>query len=58
MPTQVTNYQCPTCTGPLHFAGESGKLECEYCGAAFAVSEIAALYAAKAANAQANTEAA
>lgn len=33
MPTQVTNYQCPGCTGPLHFVGASGKLECEYCGA-------------------------
>ena len=25
MPTQVTNYQCPTCTGPLHFDGSSGN---------------------------------
>lgn len=47
MPTQVTNYQCPTCTGPLHFAGESGKLECEYCGGKFDVAEIEALYAEK-----------
>lgn len=30
MPSQVTNYQCPACTGPLHFAGDSGKLECDY----------------------------
>ena len=47
MPTQVTNYQCPTCTGPLHFVGESGKLECEYCGASYDVAEIEALYAEK-----------
>ena len=47
MPTQVTNYQCPACTGPLHFAGGSGKLECEYCGASYDVAEIEALYAQK-----------
>ena len=32
MPTQVTNYQCPACTGPLHYSAKSGKLECDYCG--------------------------
>ena len=47
MPTQVTNYQCPACTGPLHFVGGSGKLECEYCGASYDVAEIEALYAEK-----------
>ena len=47
MTTQVTNYQCPACTGPLHFAGGSGKLECEYCGASYDVAEIEALYAEK-----------
>ena len=47
MPTQVTNYQCPACTGPLHFVGASGKLECEYCGASYDVAEIEALYAQK-----------
>ena len=55
MPAQVTNYQCPSCTGPLHFSGSSGKLECEYCGTAFDVAEIEALYAdneTKAAEAQ------
>ena len=31
MPTQVTNYQCPACTGPLHFSAETGKLVCDYC---------------------------
>ena len=47
MPTQITNYQCPACTGPLHFAGASGKLECEYCGASYEVAEIEAMYAEK-----------
>ena len=47
MPSQVTNYQCPSCTGPLHFVGETGKLECDYCGSSFDVAEIEALYAEK-----------
>ena len=47
MPAQVTNYQCPSCTGPLHFVGASGKLECDYCGASYEVAEIEALYAEK-----------
>ena len=51
MPTQVTNYQCPACTGPLHFVGASGKLECDYCGSTYDVAEIEALYAEKEAKA-------
>lgn len=51
MATQVTNYQCPACTGPLHFVGSSGRLECEYCGSTFDVAEIEALYAEKEAKA-------
>lgn len=47
MASQVTNYQCPNCTGPLHFVGASGKLECEYCGQSFEVAEIEARYAEK-----------
>ena len=47
MSTQITNYQCPACTGPLHFVGSSGKLECEYCGSTYDVAEIEALYAEK-----------
>ena len=27
MATQITNYQCPACTGPLHFVGRTGRLE-------------------------------
>lgn len=58
MAIQVTNYKCPACTGPLHFVGASGKLECDYCGSNFEVSEIEALYAKKEESATAVTEAA
>ena len=51
MATQITNYQCPACTGPLHFVGESGRLECDYCGSSFDIAEIEALYAEKEAKA-------
>ena len=47
MPSQVTNYKCPSCTGPLHFSSETGKLSCDYCGSSFDVAEIEALYAEK-----------
>ncbi len=45
MPAQITNYKCPACTGPLHFVGASGKLECDYCGSTYDVQEIEAMYA-------------
>ena len=58
MPSQVTNYQCPSCNGPLHFSGSTGKLECDYCGSSYEVSEIEKLYAEKeAAAAQAKEDA-
>ncbi len=44
MAKNVKNYQCPSCTGPLHFVGKSGKLECDYCGASYTIEEIEALY--------------
>ncbi len=47
MSAQITNYQCPACTGPLHFSAESGKLECDYCSGSFTPEEIDALYAEK-----------
>ena len=47
MSAQLTNYQCPSCTGPLHYVGASGKLECDYCGSCYDVTEIEALYAEK-----------
>lgn len=58
MPTQVTNYQCPACTGPLHYSAKSGKLACDYCGLSFDVAEIEALYARKEAEAAAAKQAA
>jgi uncharacterized Zn finger protein (UPF0148 family) len=44
MATQLTNYQCPACTGPLHFDGASGKLVCDFCGSSYDTAEIEALY--------------
>ena len=58
MPAQVTNYQCPSCTGPLHYSGASGKLECDYCGSSYTVAEIEALYKEKEAKAAAAQQAA
>lgn len=55
MPAQVTNYQCPNCTGALHFVSASGKLECEFCGSTFDVAQIEALYAEKNEQAAAQT---
>ena len=45
MGTQLTNYQCPSCTGPLHYSGTTGKMECEYCGTSYEPSAIEELYA-------------
>lgn len=45
--------KCPACTGPLHFVGESGKLECDYCGSTYDVAEIEALCAGQEAGAKA-----
>ena len=47
MASQVTNYKCPACTGPLHFVGASGKLECDFCGGKYDVADIEKLYAEK-----------
>ena len=49
MATGIDTYQCPACTGPLHFGAGSGKLECEYCGSSYEVAEVEAFYAKKAA---------
>ena len=45
MADKITNFQCPACTGPLHYDGESGRLRCDYCGSLFTVKEIEELYA-------------
>lgn len=47
MADQVTNYQCPACTGPLHFDGKIGKLKCDYCGSTFTVEEVEKLFREK-----------
>ena len=47
MADQISNYQCPACTGPLHYDGKLGKLLCDYCGSSFSVQEIEALYKEK-----------
>lgn len=41
---QVTNYQCPACTGPLHFSSKENKLKCDYCGSVYEVSQIDAMF--------------
>ncbi len=52
MASQVTNYQCPACTGPVAFSSQSGNLECSYCGASYTVAEMEAEYAQKNTNAE------
>ena len=56
MAENVTNYKCPACTGPVHFNGASGKLECDFCGSSYTVEEIEQRYAEK--NAEADAKAA
>lgn len=47
MASQVTNYQCPACTGPLNFDPQTGRLGCEFCGSSFEPAYIEELYAPK-----------
>lgn len=47
MPNELTNYQCPNCTGPLHFSEETGLLQCDYCEGTFTVEAVEAAYAQK-----------
>lgn len=54
MSTQITNYQCPACTGPLHFDEQSGLLRCDYCESSYTVQEVEELFAEK--NAQAEQQ--
>ena len=56
MAEKTTNYQCPACTGPLHYDGASGKLVCDYCGSAYNVKDIEARYAKKQASADTAAE--
>lgn len=50
MATKINTYQCPACTGPLHFGAGSGNLECEYCGSSYTIAEVEAFYAKKTAS--------
>lgn len=43
----ITNYKCPACTGPLHYAGASGMLECDYCGSKYKIEDMNKLYSDK-----------
>lgn len=52
VPAQITNFKCPSCTGPLRFDGETGRVVCDYCGGSFTVQEIEALYNDKIEDAQ------
>ena len=56
MALQVTNYQCPACTGPLRFDNDAGKLLCDYCGSVFETEQIEELYADKDSAAQTAAE--
>jgi len=47
MPTELTNYQCPACSGPLHFDSASGKLKCDYCDSEFEPEAVERIYADK-----------
>lgn len=47
MASQVTNYKCAACTGPLHYVGASNKLECDYCGSTYDLAEMEAAYQGK-----------
>ena len=47
MPSQITNYQCPSCNGPLHYDGNSGALVCDYCGRKYSANEIESYYSLK-----------
>ena len=40
----AANYQCPACGGPLHFVGETGRLQCDYCGSSYTIEEIDSKY--------------
>ena len=47
MSVQVTNYQCPACTAPLHFESSTGQLECAFCASVFTPEQIEAFYTEK-----------
>lgn len=40
MSSDITDYKCPNCGGPLHFAPEIQKLKCDYCDSEFSEQEV------------------
>ena len=47
MPTEVTNYKCPACTGALHFDSRNSKLKCDFCDSEFEPEAVERIYADK-----------
>lgn len=47
MASESVNYQCPNCMGPVHYVGQTGMLECDYCGSSFTPQQIEQAFAAK-----------
>ncbi len=45
--SNVTNYQCPNCSGPLHFDSKTQMNVCDYCGSTFTTEEIEKYYQEK-----------
>lgn len=44
MASQVNNYKCLACTGPLHYDGAKDKLVCDYCDSEYDIAEIEKIY--------------
>ncbi len=42
--SEISNYKCPACTGPLRFDAATEKLVCDYCESTYDVAEIEAFY--------------
>lgn len=47
MPSEVTNYKCPSCNGPLRYLPGTDHLICDYCGSEFSIRQIESFYAEK-----------
>lgn len=47
MPSQVTNYKCPACGGPLQFDSKEQKLKCDYCNSFYTTEDIEKLFKEK-----------
>ena len=47
MPSQLANYQCPNCGGPLRFDPELQKLKCDYCESVFTAAEVESFFSEK-----------